>query len=54
MDNLLGHLLTPSEHLKRFFFKCPVGMHQVVYRGVSLEFYLMCKNLVEGGKVKQL
>lgn len=53
MDNLLGHLLTPPEHLK-FFFKYPVGMHQVVYRGVSLEFYLTCINLVEEGKVKQL
>lgn len=40
--------------LKTFFFKCPVGMHEVVYRGVSLEFYLTCINLVEEGKVKQL
>lgn len=53
MDNLLGYLLTPSEHLK-FFFKCPVGMHQVVKRGVSLEFYFACINLVEEGKVEQL
>lgn len=52
MDNLLGHLLTPSEQVK-FFFGCPFGMHQV-YRGVCLEFYLTCINLVEEGQVEQL
>lgn len=36
--------------LKKFFFECPVGMHQVVYRGVSLEFYLTCIDLVEEGE----
>lgn len=40
--------------LKKFFFQCPVWMHQVVYRGVSLEFYLTCINLVVEGKFKQL
>lgn len=39
---------------KKFFFKCPVGMHHVVYRGVSLEFYFTRIHLVEEGKVKQL
>lgn len=48
--NVLGRPLNFSPPFKKFFFKCPVGKHWVVNRGVSLDFYLTCIIWLKRGK----